>query len=600
MQISESKLRQLISSLLIEGPEQDRQSLIAKYPASEDRLRILPVKFITWLWDRFGDNARQEEIHPFEDAIVTINNFAKADASIGAKWKSNEQFKKAVEEAIPERRWSTPTDIKTMTVDEMETIIGISQRKKQRFDVQKEDTSFESDRVGKVGPWNLWMPTTRENSCKIAQYDPASMKPKTTWCTARTDGSNLFYNYVGKKDQDVTLFYIIKDEPRDSNDWLSLGFVNGKPDLDGKDGGVSVNRDNKGLTRKSLKNALGTDFDQVINALKQKNEQLGGKHPAAKKIEEATKSVEAYEDLVRGLSTQEKFDLTYSMLTTYEEGASKDVLIKLADDKDEDIRRQIAGYKNAPTEILEKLVKDKDKYVKLAVLNNKTAPKDLLTKLATSEDHEIRSAISTNTSTPPETLIKLSNDTNMDVKAGVLTNKSCPKDLLTKLANSENEKFRYYISKNTSTPPETLAKLAEDEKEEIRKEAASNLSAPPELKIKLLEDPKTQWWTAAYIAKTLQAGHPDALLKASNSKDGNIRKGVAQNPVTPIEILAKLAIDKDEYVRAAVAQNPSTPLEILKKLAKDKHEIISRETKKIIIARGLQESLLRQIIRQLL
>ena len=217
MQISELQLRQLVSSLLIEGPEQDGQSLIAKYPDSEYRLRSLPVKFISWLWDRFGDNARQEEIHPFEDAIVTVVNFAKADVSISAKWKSNEQFKKAVEEAIPKRRWSTPTDVKTMTADEMETIIGLSQRKKQRFDVQKEDTSFEGDRVGKVGPWNLWMPTTKENSCKIAGYDPASLQPKTAWCTARTSGSNLFYNYVGESGKDITLFYIIKDDPKDDN-----------------------------------------------------------------------------------------------------------------------------------------------------------------------------------------------------------------------------------------------------------------------------------------------------------------------------------------------------------------------------------------------
>ena len=242
MQISELQLRQLISSLLIEGPEQDRQSLIAKYPDSEDRLRSLPIKFVSWLWDRFGDNARQEEIHPFEDAIVTVVSFATADAAIAAKWKSNEQFKKAVEEAFPGRRWTTPTDIRTMTVDEMETIFGLHQRKKQRFDVQKEDRSFEGDKVGKVGTWNLWMPTTRENSCKIAGYDPITLQPKTTWCTARTSGSNLFYNYIGGSGQDITLFYVIKDNPKSDDDWLSVGFVNGKPVLKGHYGGLSVNR----------------------------------------------------------------------------------------------------------------------------------------------------------------------------------------------------------------------------------------------------------------------------------------------------------------------------------------------------------------------
>ena len=79
MQITESQLRQLISSLLFEGPEQDRRSLIVKYPGSEDKLKSLPIKFISWLWYRFGDNARYKEALTFEDTIEIVANYARLD-----------------------------------------------------------------------------------------------------------------------------------------------------------------------------------------------------------------------------------------------------------------------------------------------------------------------------------------------------------------------------------------------------------------------------------------------------------------------------------------------------------------------------------------
>lgn len=262
--ISKFFLRRLVESVLLEGFKDDQRYLIEKYPDHTQDLEGLQPKWISWLTARFGERPKTEETHPFEDAIVTIKNFSKKDAGLSVKYaapgteEKPNVFKASVDEAFPpeDRSWKSPTDVAQMTVDEMELILGLSERKKESFKTEVSEEEMESDRVGKVGPWNLWMPTTKERSCKIAGYDPVTRRPKTTWCTARMAGSNLFYNYIGRPGTNMTLFYVIKDNPADDKDWLSVGFINGEPVLEGEYGGISVDRANAGLTERSLRAAL--------------------------------------------------------------------------------------------------------------------------------------------------------------------------------------------------------------------------------------------------------------------------------------------------------------------------------------------------------
>jgi hypothetical protein len=173
----------------------------------------------------------------------------------------------------------------------MVTIMGLAERKKSSVDFGQ-NIDIEVDRVGKVGLWNLWMPTSMERSCKIAQYDPITRVPKTTWCTARTSGSNLFYHYVGRPDADIILFYIIKDNAEGVTDWLSIGYYNRKPDLKGTRGGLSVDRDNNGLTAEKLQNILGGDYDAIMLELAQKAKEMSGVHPAKEKVKADDGSLE--------------------------------------------------------------------------------------------------------------------------------------------------------------------------------------------------------------------------------------------------------------------------------------------------------------------
>lgn len=62
----------------------------------------------------------------------------------------------------------------------------------------------------------------------------------------------------------------------------------------------------------------------------------------------------------------------------------------------------------------------------------------------------------------------------------------------------------------------------------------------------------------------------EILEMLSNDSDAYyVRKAVAANIHTPIEVLRKLSDDTEYYIRARVAINPNTPIDILKKLSKD-------------------------------
>jgi hypothetical protein len=284
------------------------------------------------------------------------------------------------------------------------------------------------------------------------------MEPKTTWCTARTAGSNLFYNYVGKPGKDVTLFYIIRDNPKKDRDWLSVGFVNGKPTLDGQRGGLSVDRANKGLTPDSLKNILGADYNEIMHRLKEKNEALGGQHPAREKVRDAAKSVEALKYLTVGLSAEESRQL--KAMVTDEPELSPDVLRVLAGDEDKSIRLDV--YKNPKT------------------------PADVLLVLANDELSRHNDALDSATSA--DRLRKLASDELPSVRRLVADNHSTPADVLQMLAGDENESIRAYVAMNPKTPADTLRALAGDEHSHVRRLVASNRSTPADVVQMLAKD----------------------------------------------------------------------------------------------------------------
>jgi hypothetical protein len=438
--------------------------LVDQFPHLENVIGIIAdhkkagAALTKWLFSRFVEGSA-EEIHPIEDAITSIKSFADSFEKIESKWRTGAEFKKAVSEFFETPAWEKENSILAiiprMTADQIDKLPGLSSREKAFFEINVSEEEMESDRVGRVGPWNLWMPTSRERSCKIAEFDPVTREPKTTWCTARMAGSNLFYNYVGRPGENMTLFYVIKQDPRTDDekkrkipdprgveDWLSVGFVNSVPELSGKSGGMSVDRANEGLTEARLRSILGPHYDKIMQALVAKNEALGGKHPARARIEEAALDPAVFESLIRGLGKEELEDMKKIILQ--EPDVHPAIIAKLALDKSPSIRTSVAHHSSVDAETLRMLAADESLSVRRAVATKPKTPVDVLELMA--DDRALWPYVAQNRRIPVEKLFVIAEDPRMEVIRALLMNINLPEEILQKFEQSDDKRVRWQAS----------------------------------------------------------------------------------------------------------------------------------------------------------
>jgi hypothetical protein len=307
------ELKALIQSVEFIRSKSKKEELVENIKSKYNNIDLINLSedYLIWLNMRYigFENKPGEIVHPIEEAMETLKKFS----SIQEKYKSSVEFKKKVDEA----GYKDISSIKDLTLDDMERIIGLNTSGLTvRVDgVEIKDEEF----LGKFGEWNLWLPHTKETSVKIVGYDK-NYDPKTTWCTARTKGSNLFYNYIGRKDVPAFLFYIIKDNPEKAEDWLSIGYISSGnklvPDFSGRDGGLSVNRENEGLTEKSYSEILRENWILIKSRIESEIEKYSmfgdqGKiyiSPARSIIEGFAKNLEELKKELKPKSNEEKED----------------------------------------------------------------------------------------------------------------------------------------------------------------------------------------------------------------------------------------------------------------------------------------------------
>lgn len=500
MRITEGQLRRFIrKSFLIESAREskafialtssfDDPDLVEKIGKVADHKKAGSV-LVKWLESRFISKT-VPEIHQIEDVIVSVLGFLDSFEVVENKWKADPEFKKTVSDYFQKPEWIKANSIlgiiPLMSSDEIETLMGLAKRERQNFDVNVSEEEMESDRVGKVGSWNLWMPTTRERSCKIAQYDPVTLQPKTTWCTARMAGSNLFYNYVGRHGVNIILFYIIRDQPAETEDWLSVGFINGKPELSGKSGGVSVDRENSGLNAERLQSILGEDYGKIMGLLAEKSASVGGKHPAREKIAAAASSVKDLQRLVKGLSKDEARDLKINLLNEPE--IDSDIYWALAYDPDKAVQIAVAQSTRTPADVLEDLAVNGSEGAKVAVAGNTSANLETLEYLSLDHHESVKLAVSQNGYAPAAAVKNLANASNPETRA-IVAIVSRDAETLMQLASDEDFSVRYRVAKNLSAPPDALVLLAQEDHQNIRRNVANNMQAPKEALTILANDP---------------------------------------------------------------------------------------------------------------
>lgn len=157
-----------------------------------------------------------------------------------------------------------------------------------------------------------------------------------------------------------------------------------------------------------------------------------------------------------------------------------------------------------------------------------------------------------------------------DVRKKIADDPNTPANILKQLAASGDILIRYIIAFNPSTPSELVEEitidLAHNRSDWICESLAKNLNTPTRA-LQILSNNKSEK-VRLYIA--LNPNTPDTTLEDLATDKNHICRAVAANPNTPIYLLEQLATYDYWEIRSSVAQNPNTPVALLEQLAKDK------------------------------
>jgi len=495
--ISRTYMRNLIESVLLEGIKDDQRELIERFSEHADKIARLSNKAIIWLYSRFG--SRSSEPMPddsFANALDALTKYEPRSDSFAQKYISKKEFRDEIDERFPVKPWQNLSDIMKIGPDDMMEIIRIYDESKQRIKVDR-SKSFMGDLVGKVGPWEIYEPSSRENSCNIVGLNKETGKPNTEWCTVRTDASNLFYNYVALYNM-FTLIHQGSVPTRQK--WVSIALNDdGTVEYEGVPGEQpTVDGENDAMDEGGLRRLLGADFDGVMEVLRERVKSHSGVSLARAKIRDAARDAQSFKYIMQGISKTEAAALKQQVAKA--PGISSEIAQLLADDPEWRVRHMLAQNKDIPADIIEKLSRDENVEVRQRIAKNEATPPEILTRLTT--DKDVVQSVVMNPHVPPETLASLADVSFFDRMMG-----RTDRDLLKA------------VGKNPSTPVQSLQKLAKHSDYYIRLGVAQNRAAPDSL-----------------------------LRQLADDDNSSVRTSVAYNPSTDISIVRELAVDKDGSV----------------------------------------------------
>ena len=490
--LSQIYLRRLVESVLLEGVKDDQRELISKFSSHTEEIAKLSNKAIAWLSARFGSRAtRPMPEDKFPMALDAIIKYEPRSADIGKKFMTNEYFRELIEKEFPDRSWTSPADPTTMTAIEMLKVVELSNQKKPRIEVDRSQ-SVEGDKVGRVGPWEIYEASSRENSCNIVGLNKESGKPNTDWCTVRTDASNLFYNYVAQ----YNMFTLVHqgDVPTRQK-WISIAMNdNGTVEHEGTPGEQpTVNGENDAMDEGGLRRMLGADFDGIMETLGERVKNRGGVSLARAKIRDAAREVRSFNYIMKGISKTEAASLKQQVAKV--PGISNEIAQLLADDPEWQVRHMLAQNKGAPADVIEKLSRDENVEVRQRIAKNEATPPETLTRLT--KDKEVVQYVVMNPRAPPETLASLAdvsfldrvlNRTDRDLLKAVGKNPSTPAQSLQKLAKNSDYYIRLGVAQNNGAPASLLRQLANDDVASVRASVANNKSTDVSIVRELAND----------------------------------------------------------------------------------------------------------------
>ena len=436
MKMTKQKLKILVEALILkEGQVED---LLAKEPDLQAaiNLGIRNPSQLKWL-------VRMKKFEPIADMVGLISAFEQNKQRLAVKDLD---------------AYHNPNDLRSA----LEALGESEGDKRRKLREGETDIIYEDEK------WLVVMPHTMESSIQWGKG--------TTWCTSATQSANFFYTIVGRNDEDIVLYYIIRkgaDSKLDPNAKLSVGFVDGTPLLDGARGGLSVNVLNSGLTESSLKEILGsTKFELIMKAMRSHLEKIRGKHPAKKVMQKIaiSKDSRMFDKYTEGMNEDQRKNFI-NILFEYD-NISVELLTILASDPD--ARANIADHPSTPIEILTSFASDPDENVRQGVASNHNTTPETLALLASDESVNVRREVARNQNTASETLALLASDEDEQLKTEVAYNPNTPIEILALLASDNHVWVRTSLAQNPNTPIQILNRLASDKHKDVRAAIANN------------------------------------------------------------------------------------------------------------------------------
>ena len=204
-----------------------------------------------------------------------------------------------------------------------------------------------------------------------------------------------------------------------------------------------------------------------MQALTARNEELGGKHPARARIEEAALDPATFASLLRGLGKEELEDMKKIILQ--EPDVHPEIIAKLARDKSPSIRADVVHHPSADAETLRMLATDESLSVRRGVAANRKTPVDVLETLA--DERELWLWVARNKNTPADKLFLIAEDPDAGIIRALLANINLPEEILQRFEYSDDRGVRWQ-AKGLRTRKERMKGLSESRLRSLIRAAA--------------------------------------------------------------------------------------------------------------------------------
>jgi hypothetical protein len=553
----------------IEQESSNAEILSGIYPKFKDKFLDFNERFLAWLASRYGENSKYKNLHPIDQAIPTLEKYQEKIRDLRQKFDSNEKYRNLFNSLNSGAK--NPSDIMKLSVNDMESAIGFSERPRDLHTIIPDN--YEPKRfLGQFGPWKLWLPEGVSDSIAIAKYNKYSMLPDTEWCTGRTFGHNLFYDYTTGG---TFLFYLIKDGATKDNllDYQSIG-VDGDILYNG-DGAETVDGENNGMSEYDHRRLFGDYFEEIYSAIYSEVDKLGGIHPVEKQVNKAALGdKESYEELIRVGDPDTRQDIEQIIIdkkiVIAENTSDPELIEKFYNDKSLAVKRTIVSNPNISTEMIEDIYNNTSLGIKQFLIYNDKVflPENIhiLNGLATLKFNEetkinaqqIRSDIGADNRTPEAIIQKFF--ANKDIDGGISGYISYNTNYTEKAEGMYSAASRKYDRYSDDFQIKILAAMASSE------------LTPPEILEKIYIFASGIIDNSIFLEnKIIPVSVLNKIYDNTPGNDLNKMRQIRNHPNASTDLLSRMKKDKGILWQYESARNSQTPIEILEELSGSKY-----------------------------